>query len=159
LSDKFGGSSGDDPSADEAITQTLFSEDFESYGALDPARNPLGPWTYSGPGGPPKDFKGDTDDQGELITKTRDVVEPFVNVNAKGIAKEFPLVSQAVAAAKRVNWNGNNTFDEAVFNKREGVYRTKVEGDRTIIYFDSNRNGNSIFPIDISTRLPNLGRA
>ena len=95
--------------------------------------------------------------QPDLIAKT--VAEPFQNVNAQGIpvnqsgqASDFPTVNSLkgtpLADAANVNWNGNNTFDEAVSITNEGVYRTTTLNGKTIIYFDANNNGK----LDIGKR-------
>ena len=96
------------------------------------------------------------DGQPDLVATL--VTEPFQNVNAQGVpvdqtgkASNFPTVSSLstlAPLAKNINWNGNNTFDPAVSATKEGVYRTRTQNGKTIIYFDANNNGK----LDIGKR-------
>ncbi|WP_211517658.1 LamG-like jellyroll fold domain-containing protein [Geitlerinema sp. PCC 9228] len=75
--------------------------------------------------------------------ETRTIQEPFVSVNSQGKAEVFPKVGEAPAAAKRINANGNNTFDTSETIKNEGIYRTQKDsnGKVTQYYFDLDRDG------------------
>ena len=96
------------------------------------------------------------DGQPDLVATL--VTEPFQNVNAQGVpvdqagkASNFPTVSSLstlAPLAKNINWNGNDTFDPAVSVTKEGVYRTRTQNGKTIIYFDANNNGK----LDIGKR-------
>ena len=92
-----------------------------------------------------KDGKADKNTDGSFITTTYSIQEPFANINDKGIAADFPKVSEASTEAKRVNWNEfnvRNTFEEEQYIKQEGIYRKSVKNGLTIYYFDSDRNGS-----------------
>ncbi|MDB9427032.1 hypothetical protein PN437_19415, partial [Microcystis aeruginosa CS-564/01] len=87
---------------------------------------------------------------GEFITTNQVINEPFVNVNAQGIAPAFTTVANATAPQKLIDWNANGKFDAPFQSKNEGVYLTKKVasttpgGQPTIesYYFDLNRNGS-----------------
>lgn len=107
-----------------------------------------------------KDGKIDAKADGSPNTVVTTVAEPWQNVNSKGVpvngsgaAADFPTVSTVKAtslgqAGGAANFNGNNTFDEAVNEPNEGVYRKVTRGAVTIYYFDANDNGK----LDVSTR-------
>ncbi|MEM1391948.1 MAG: DUF4347 domain-containing protein, partial [Cyanobacteria bacterium P01_H01_bin.150] len=90
-----------------------------------------------------KDGKADKDKEGNFITEVREVQEPFTHVNNQGKASSFPTVKEATDEAKRVNWNGNNSFDAPETKKNEGIYRIQkdAEGNTKSYYLDLNRNG------------------
>lgn len=101
----------------------------------------------------------DKNAEGQQVLSKQTVAEPFINVNARGVTvnpdgspADFPTVSSlsgtSLDSAKNANWNGNNTFDEAVSITNEGVYRTKTLNGRSIVYFDANNNGQ----LDIGKR-------
>ncbi|MGF1498211.1 MAG: LamG-like jellyroll fold domain-containing protein, partial [Elainellaceae cyanobacterium] len=92
--------------------------------------------------------------------ENREIQEPFTAVNATGQADTFPSVADAPEKAKRVNANGNNSFDVAKDIKNEGVYLVKKgeNGQSERYYFDFNRNGKldesskeSLFSVTSST--------
>ncbi|MBY5283043.1 transporter substrate-binding domain-containing protein, partial [Aphanizomenon flos-aquae CCAP 1446/1C] len=90
-----------------------------------------------------RDNSADKDNQGNFINEVRQVQEPFTQVNAKGKASPFPTVAQASNEAKRVNWNGNNSFDAPETKNNEGIYREKKDTNGNVerYYLDLNRNG------------------
>jgi Ca2+-binding RTX toxin-like protein len=87
---------------------------------------------------------------GEFITTNQVINEPFVNVNAQGIAPAFTTVANATAPQKLIDWNANGKFDAPFQSKNEGVYLTKKVASTTLggqptiesYYFDLNRNGS-----------------
>ena len=92
-----------------------------------------------------KDGKADKNTDGSFKTTTYSIQEPFANINDKGIAADFPKVSEASTEARRVNWNEfnvRNTFEEEQYIKQEGIYRKSVKDGLTIYYFDSDRNAS-----------------
>jgi hypothetical protein len=94
-----------------------------------------------------QDGKADKNTDGSFNTTTYSIQEPFANINDKGIAADFPKVSEASQEAKRVNWNNfnvKNTFEEEQNIKQEGIYRNRktTTNGPTIYYFDSDRNSS-----------------
>ena len=78
------------------------------------------------------------------------MAEPWVGINSQGKSDDFPAVNsqssdELLKLAANANWNTRGTkagsLDEAELIRKEGVYRKKTLGNRTIVYLDSNRDG------------------
>ena len=96
------------------------------------------------------DGRIDTNSSGDQQFESRIVAEPWVGIDSQGESDDFPVVnSQSSDAllklAANANWNTRGTkvdsFDEAELIRKEGVYRKKTLGNRTIVYLDANRDG------------------
>ncbi|MTJ49859.1 LamG-like jellyroll fold domain-containing protein [Dolichospermum sp. UHCC 0259] len=92
-----------------------------------------------------QDGKPDTDAQGNLITVAKQVQEPFIQLDTKGIAPEFITVANATVEQKNINWNANNTFDAPEALKNEGAYLVKKNVDGTIAHYYVDFNGDKQF--------------
>ena len=91
-----------------------------------------------------KDGRIDTDTDGAAKVSYQDIREPWANVSAAGVADTFPTVAQASASfpgSQFANFRSNTGFDEAVDQKKDGVYRVKRQGNLTLYYLDSNGDG------------------
>ena len=105
-----------------------------------------------------KDGHLDLDSNGDPILHSTTVAEPWSNITRKGFAEPFPTVSQlktstTLGKAVQANWNTvgpkTNTFDEATSIRNEGIYRVLTQGDKTVAFLDSDRDGE----LDISKKL------
>jgi hypothetical protein len=107
------------------------------------------PFTYQVGTDANNDGRIDKNASGDPILRTAIVAEPWTNFGANGKGDDFPTVTQiagtTIAAASEANWNkvgtNTNTFDEASSIRNEGIYRTKTQGNVTIVYLDLNRDG------------------
>jgi hypothetical protein len=105
-----------------------------------------------------KDGRIDKDANGNPVTRFFDALrEPWANVTKDGSVEAFPTVPSLrnnpdISTAVRANWNTvgakTNTFDEATNIKKEGIYRLKTQGNKTIAYLDVDRDGK----LDIGKR-------
>ncbi len=96
------------------------------------------------------DGRIDTNTLGSQQFESKTVAEPWVGIDSRGTSDDFPTASlqssdSLLKLAANANWNTRGTkassFDEAEFIRKEGVYRTKTLGNRTIVYLDANRDG------------------
>jgi Domain of unknown function (DUF4347)/Concanavalin A-like lectin/glucanases superfamily/Putative Ig domain/Bacterial pre-peptidase C-terminal domain/6-bladed beta-propeller/RTX calcium-binding nonapeptide repeat (4 copies)/FG-GAP-like repeat/Calx-beta domain len=100
--------------------------------------------------------KPTTTTTGELVTTNQQIQEPFINVNAQGIAPDFTTVANATAQQKPIDWTGNGTFDAPATVRNEGVYLTKKSATTNAntpptiesYFLDLNRNGR----LDLATK-------
>lgn len=96
------------------------------------------------------DGRIDTNSSGDQQFESKTVAEPWVGIDSKGKSNDFPSVNpqsrdEVLKLAANANWNTRgikvDSFDEAELIRKEGVYRKKTLGNRTIVYLDSNRDG------------------
>lgn len=97
-----------------------------------------------------KDGRIDKDSSGNPLTQFRTIEEAWTNITADSTQDPFPTVPSIkndpnIGDAVKANWNTvgskTNTFDEASTIKKEGIYRLKTQGNKTIVYLDLDRDG------------------
>ncbi|MFO0999931.1 MAG: calcium-binding protein [Planctomycetaceae bacterium] len=73
-----------------------------------------------------------------------------MGIDSQGKSENFPIIlanetDPVLKEAAHANWNTGGarsaSFDEAELIRKEGVYRRKTLGNRTIVYLDANRDG------------------
>lgn len=96
------------------------------------------------------DGRIDTNSSGDPQFISKTVAEPWVGIDSQGKSDDFPLIlaneaDPVLKLAANANWNTRGaksaSFDEAELIRKEGVYRKKTLGSRTIVYLDANRDG------------------
>ncbi|MBX7165520.1 MAG: hypothetical protein K1X74_04140 [Pirellulales bacterium] len=95
---------------------------------------------------------------GQPVTSSLTVIEPWTNIGGAGRVDTFPSLAQLSgdpvwSPAIKANWNQvgakKNSLDEAQSTKQEGVYRLRTNGFyQPIVYVDANRDGE----LDIARR-------
>lgn len=97
-----------------------------------------------------KDGRIDKDSSGNPVTQLRTIEEAWTNITADSTSDPFPTIPSIkndpnIGDAVKANWNTvgskTNTFDEASTIKKEGIYRLKTQGNKTIVYLDLDRDG------------------
>ena len=97
-----------------------------------------------------KDGRIDKDASGNPVTAFRTIEEAWANIGQDATADPFPTIPSIknnpdVGDAVKANWNTvgskTNTFDEATSIQKEGIYRLKTQGNKTIAYLDLDRDG------------------